>query len=100
MKMETRWQIQSYGGYTDLGFIIIVIIVVGISLGIFFGLNAIDRNAQLAKYNDGVCKACGGHYVYEQAVGHMYGTSYLYRCDGCDAMLEMDFLPEPKTMGV
>ena len=27
MKMETRWQIQSYGGYTDLGFIIIVIII-------------------------------------------------------------------------
>jgi hypothetical protein len=73
-----------------------VIILFSIIFGIAFGLNAIMVNEQITKYNDGVCKACGGHYVYEQAVGHMYGTSYLYRCDGCDAILEMHFLPETK----
>lgn len=96
-----RWQTRSHMiDHELLWAVVTAIIVIGIALGIAFGIvsgiNATTANEERAKYNDGVCKACGGHYVYEQAVGHRYSTSYLYRCDGCDAIIEIRFLPETK----
>ncbi len=41
------------------------------------------------KYNGGVCK-CGGNYVYQQAVAHWDDTDYIYICDKCGDMVELD----------
>lgn len=40
-------------------------------------------------WNDGEC-SCGGHWKYEQAVGHAYTTSYIYQCDECGSIIEID----------
>lgn len=45
-----------------------------------------SRDAEL--WNKGYC-SCGGQWVYEQAVGHQYGTSYIYVCDRCDNRIEV-----------
>jgi hypothetical protein len=42
-------------------------------------------------WNYGYCD-CGGQWEYEQAVGHMYHTSYLYRCNKCGLRQEFDKL--------
>ena len=41
-------------------------------------------------YNNGICPQCGGNYVYQQAVGHRYITSYIYQCDKCGKIIEID----------
>lgn len=47
-------------------------------------------------WNNGYCP-CGGHYKYEQAVGHRYNTSYIYRCDKCGNLIEIDsYEPEAR----
>lgn len=43
-------------------------------------------------YNDGVCY-CGGHFHYEQAVGHKYFTNYIYACDKCGRRIEICYNP-------
>lgn len=42
------------------------------------------------KYNGGICTKCGGHYIYEQAIGHQADTDYIYICDKCGHMIEVD----------
>lgn len=39
-------------------------------------------------YNNGIHKNCGGHWVYESAVGHYYSTNYIYHCDKCGTVHE------------
>ena len=39
-------------------------------------------------WNNGYCE-CGGHFEYEQAVGHQYRTSYIYTCDSCGRHIEI-----------
>ena len=46
-----------------------------------------------AKWNNGYCE-CGGHWEYEQAVGHQYSTSYIYRCDNCGKRIEVKSIVE------
>ena len=41
------------------------------------------------KYNGGIC-TCGGHYIYEQAVPHRMDTDYIYICDKCGNMIELE----------
>lgn len=43
-------------------------------------------------YNNGICKLCGGDYEFYQAVGHRYSTSYLYKCNKCGNIIEVDHL--------
>lgn len=40
------------------------------------------------EWNNGYCE-CGGHFEYEQAVGHQYRTSYIYKCDSCGRRIEV-----------
>ena len=42
-------------------------------------------------WNDGYCE-CGGHWIYEQAVGHRVTTTYIYRCDKCGKIIEVYYL--------
>lgn len=68
----------------------IIQIIVGIAfiiclvVGIIIGLKERDQKM----WNNGYCE-CGGHWVYEQAVGHQYGTSYMYKCDSCGKRIEV-----------
>ena len=63
-----------------LGFVFLV--------GIIIGAVKCSNNQDREEWNNGYCE-CGGHWVYEQAVGHAYRTSYLYRCDECGKTLEV-----------
>ena len=48
-------------------------------------------------WNDGYC-FCGGQWEYEQAVGHRWSTTYIYRCDKCGYMIEIsDYRQNDKT---
>ena len=39
-------------------------------------------------YNNGVCRVCGGHYEFQNTVGHAYTTNYVYKCDKCGNLIE------------
>ena len=43
-------------------------------------------------YNNGICKICGGNYEFYQAVGHRYTTNYLYKCEKCGNIIEVNQL--------
>lgn len=49
-----------------------------------------DKREDQKKYNGGICPKCGGHYIYEQAVTHKYDTDYIYICDVCGDMIELE----------
>lgn len=44
-------------------------------------------------FNDGKCSSCGGRYVYQQAVGHGTSTYYIYKCEQCGKMVEVNIAP-------
>lgn len=74
--------------------ILIVLAMFGIILLIAAGLRACSRSVDEVEYNHGVCQECGGHLEYEQAVGHQYFTSYIYRCAKCGRRIELDYSPD------
>lgn len=47
---------------------------------------------EIVEWNDGICLDCGGYYKYIEAVGHRRGTSYIYQCDTCGNMIELNTL--------
>ena len=40
-------------------------------------------------YNNGIHNNCGGHWVYQEAVGHRFDTGYIYSCDKCGFSIEL-----------
>ena len=40
-------------------------------------------------WNDGICPYCGGHYKFQQAIGHRNYTDYMYTCDTCGRSIEI-----------
>ena len=42
------------------------------------------------KYNNGICRNCGGTYVFQNAVGHHAITDYVYKCDKCGNLIEIN----------
>ena len=58
--------------------------IVGMIIGAIKGIKYHDEKA----WNNGRCE-CGGHFEYEQAVGHQYSTSYIYKCDSCGKHIEI-----------
>lgn len=60
-----------------------------ILIGIIIVLLIIDSIHSTSVYNDGNCKNCGGHYVFQTAIGHNYTTSYIYKCDKCGNLIEV-----------
>jgi len=67
-------------------FLIILVIVFSLA---YIGVKLNEREDE-KKYNGGICPKCGGHYIYEQAVAHQYDTDYIYICDICGDMIELD----------
>ena len=70
-----------------LGMFFIVILLV-------FGIGSCMKHADKTEYNNGVCQKCGGHLEYEQAVGHQYFTSYIYKCNKCGDRIELYYSPD------
>ena len=68
------------------------IIPIAIAIGCVIILLAfcwlIESVADTCKWNTGRCQ-CGGGWVYEQAVGHDWWTSYIYHCDKCGKAIEI-----------
>lgn len=63
------------------------------SIVIFFvGITVICIIFYKPQHNhDGICK-CGGQYEFVQAVGHKFDTSYIYKCNKCGKIIEIDEL--------
>lgn len=40
-------------------------------------------------YNNGIHNNCGGHWIYQEAVGHQSYTGYIYSCDKCGEVIEI-----------
>ena len=59
----------------------LIILLIGIIL-VFVG-----HSVNAGQWNDGYC-SCGGRWVYQEAVGHRYSTSYIYKCDNCGKVKE------------
>ena len=73
----------------DIKLNIKVALIVIVFFIIALGLAAlIQRGIDFNKWNDGYC-SCGGNWVYDQAVGHEYTTSYIYECDKCGKHIEI-----------
>lgn len=70
--------------------IIQIILVIVIFCGVIIGVVRCSKEQEEKEWNNGYCE-CGGHFEYEQAVGHQYTTSYIYRCDSCGKIIELDW---------
>lgn len=57
-------------------------------LGVIYGAVKCSNDQEEKEWNNGYCE-CGGHYEYQQAVGHQYKTSYIYECDSCGKIIEL-----------
>lgn len=68
--------------------IISIILLIVVAAAIVIGAVTYLRWEEEKDWNNGYCE-CGGHWVYEQAVGHAYGTSYLYKCDECGKTIDI-----------
>ena len=67
-----------------------ILIAVILAFLLAVGIAKCQRDKDEAKYNGGICTECGGHYVYQQSVGHAYSTDYVYICDKCGSMIELE----------
>ena len=70
--------------FTTLIAIVFIIFVVGV---LVFACRC-ENNEDKRDWNDGYCE-CGGHWEYEQSVGHQYRTSYVFKCDKCGKHIEI-----------
>ena len=69
----------------DIQISLISIVIVILFL---FLLYSCSSALSVTMYNNGIHEGCGGHWVYETAVGHQYTTSYIYQCDKCGMTAE------------
>lgn len=63
---------------------------IGILFLIIIVLFIVSKACSANTYNNGICKLCGGHYEYIEAVGRRYETHYLYRCNKCGDLIEIN----------
>ena len=66
------------------------IIIIIICLIIMFIMHSCGVVLSEKTYNNGIHEGCGGHWVYETAVGHRYTTNFIYQCDKCGITVELD----------
>ena len=67
-----------------IAFVITIVFIAALFVTCWFISSIHDTRC----WNDGYCE-CGGTWVYEQAVGHGYGTGYMYHCDSCGEVIEI-----------
>lgn len=68
--------------------VIQIILLLVFILGLIIGMVKCSKEHDEKEWNNGYCE-CGGHFEYEQAVGHQYRTSYIYECDSCGKHIEV-----------
>lgn len=66
--------------------LIILLVFVILLIITDFVEDAISNN----RYNNGICQVCGGNYIYQQAIGHHFTTGYIYRCNKCGNLIEVN----------
>lgn len=52
-----------------------------------------SSNVQRADYEseyNGVCPNCEGTLIYQQAIGHKDSTAYIFKCEKCNNLYEID----------
>lgn len=64
------------------------IIMLIICIIIMFIINSCEATLSEKTYNNGIHEGCGGHWVYENAIGHRYSTNFIYHCDKCGMTIE------------
>lgn len=65
-----------------------IFIIIVVSLVTFINLS--HNNEEITTWNNGICAECGGSYIYQQAIGHYYRTYYIYICNNCKNLIEID----------
>ena len=65
--------------------LIIILAVLGVMV---IGM-VLSINTETAKYNDGICPKCGGHY---HVAAMSRGSLYVYECDTCYNSFTSQFL--------
>ena len=65
------------------------LMILGICIVLIFILNIYASISSANTYNNGIHKDCGGHWVYENAVGHRFSTNFIYHCDKCSTTIEL-----------
>lgn len=78
--------------FLEAVFVILVTMILGFFIvgSIAYAGAKYNEKEDERKYNGGICTECGGRYVYEQAVAHRMDTDYIYICDKCGNMIELD----------
>jgi hypothetical protein len=73
---------------------IITVSIFAITMIIFiimFGIHCKkEYNHMMAQWNNGICTECSGEYEFYQAVGHRSYSTYVYKCNNCGKVLELD----------
>ena len=64
------------------------IIIIIICIIIIFIMNSCEATLSEETYNNGIHEGCGGHWIYENAIGHRYSTNFIYHCDKCGTVME------------
>ena len=67
-----------------------LLITIILVISLIVGLTVYSNYSDEVKFNNGICPKCGGYFMFYQAVGHMYGTSYVYMCTHCENCIEID----------
>lgn len=78
----------------DRDAVILLLEIIAGCIAIFaigLGVTKCTNERYEAIWNNGYCE-CGGHWAYEQAVGHIYHTTYVYHCDTCGKRIEISYL--------
>ena len=65
--------------------LLVFVIGFAVIIGIFFGIACLTTK----KFEKG-CE-CGGHWEYQEAVGHYRATTYIYKCDRCGNIEEFSY---------
>ena len=73
-----------------LGIVVPLLVTTILGLSIAFSIKYACAKKDDRKYNGGICTKCGGRYIYQQAIGHQVDTDYIYICDKCGHMIELD----------
>ena len=69
----------------EVRYIVVVVVAIILLVMVVF---AFHDGEGVGNYNNGICKECGGHYSYQQAICSAYFRYYVYICDECGNMIE------------
>ena len=77
--------------------ILLIIIFCSCLLGFALFSCASNIIAEQTKWNNGCC-SCGGHYKFQQVIGHKDDSDYFYRCNKCGKGLTMNTFYNDKSI--